>query len=186
MPTTGRTAKAAPATKTGVLSLRIDPGIRSRLEAAAAENGRSLTQEIEDRLQRTFQADDSRQHVFAGFGSRQNFAVCRLIGDLMVHVSAAAGRSWISDAWTADQVRQGIDYLLRQLRPAGDSSPPEPRRYRADQVEQLGEMTAAGQLLYLDVTDSTATPTAKPGEVGYGYEAIKADLGELLRRGGAQ
>src|ERR1700747_2847938 len=72
--------------KVAVFSTRIEPNLRARLEASAVANKRSLTQEIEDRLRRSFGADDARQQLIATFGTRQNFAVCRLIANVMAHV----------------------------------------------------------------------------------------------------
>src|SRR4051794_21240157 len=40
-------------------SVRMTPSLRSRLEAAASKAGRSLTQEIERRLERAFEWDDA-------------------------------------------------------------------------------------------------------------------------------
>jgi hypothetical protein len=42
------------ANKMQPLSLRTTPHMRAKLEAAASENGRSLTAEIEHRLERSF------------------------------------------------------------------------------------------------------------------------------------
>lgn len=56
-------------------STRITPETRAQLEEAAAQTGRSLAQEIEFRLEKSFLTDDAR---FAQFGGKEKFTLCRL------------------------------------------------------------------------------------------------------------
>ena len=45
------------------MTMRLAPHLRTRIESAAAENGRSLTQEVEHRLERSFWEDGLRTLV---------------------------------------------------------------------------------------------------------------------------
>ena len=63
--------------RTAVLSTRLQPDTRARLLQAAKANGRSLSQELEHRLRRTFIEDDKS---IEWYGSEQTAAVVKLIG----------------------------------------------------------------------------------------------------------
>src|SRR5262245_40730201 len=63
--------------RTAVLSTRLQPDTRKRLVAATQASGRSLSQELEHRLRRTFTEDDKAVEFY---GSEQTAAVVKLIG----------------------------------------------------------------------------------------------------------
>lgn len=63
--------------RTAVLSTRLQPDTRARLSQAARANGRSVSQELEHRLRRTFIDDDK---AIEWYGSDQTEAVVKLIG----------------------------------------------------------------------------------------------------------
>src|SRR5689334_20687046 len=66
--------------KTDVMSTRIREDTKAALQAAAKARGHSLSQEIELRLRRSFDEDKG---LIERFGSRRNYAILRLLGDLM-------------------------------------------------------------------------------------------------------
>jgi hypothetical protein len=68
----GRTAA-----RTAVLSTRLQPDTRARLEDAAKSSRRSLSQELEHRLRRSFIEEDA---VVDFYGSKTNAAIVKLIG----------------------------------------------------------------------------------------------------------
>src|SRR6516162_3242286 len=63
--------------RTAVLSTRLQPDTRTRLVAAKEASGRSLSQELEHRLRRTF-IDDDKAIDF--YGSESSAAILKLIG----------------------------------------------------------------------------------------------------------
>ena len=63
--------------RTAVLSTRLQRDTRARLVAAAKANVRSLSQELEHRLRRTFTEDDK---AIDWYGTQQTEAVVKLIG----------------------------------------------------------------------------------------------------------
>src|SRR6516164_3768972 len=73
--------------RTAVLSARIQPDTRRRLVDATEASGRSLSQELEHRLRRTFIDDDKAVEFY---GSDRNEAVLKLVG---VTIQSAAARS---------------------------------------------------------------------------------------------
>jgi hypothetical protein len=62
--------------KSSVFSTRIRPDLRQKLEQAAKKSGRSLSQEIEHRLRRTFVEDEKTAE---NFGDRRTFLLMRMM-----------------------------------------------------------------------------------------------------------
>ncbi len=80
MATRKKTPKAKPAKRVDrrkTTSTRITPETRAKLEATAAQSGRSLAQEIEFRLEQSFEEDEA-------FGGRQLRALFTLFGGAAV------------------------------------------------------------------------------------------------------
>ena len=108
--------------RTAVLSTRLQPDTRARLLGAAKVNQRSLSQELEHRLRRTFIEDDKTVEIY---GTEQTAAVVKLIG-LMLNAAAARtsrrGRhEWLKEQWLFDDVIDAIVHTLLWFRPGGDS-----------------------------------------------------------------
>jgi hypothetical protein len=66
--------------KSTVFSCRLQADTRRRLDVAKTQSGRSLGQELEWWLQRAFKEHDS---AVEHYGSRQNEAICKLIGEII-------------------------------------------------------------------------------------------------------
>jgi hypothetical protein len=104
--------------KRWIMSIRTNADGRSRLEEAAAANGRNLSEEIESRLQRSFQTYDD-------YGGFANAAFVNLLGATIRDIEAQTGKSWRSNLDTYDHVRNAI---LRELELRSPSIPkPKPR-----------------------------------------------------------
>ena len=108
--------------RTAVLSTRLQPDTRARLVAAAKANGRSLSQELEHRLRRTFTEDDK---AIDWYGSEKTAAVVKLIGATIQSASARVPkrgkRDWLKEQWLFDDVMTAIRHVLLWFRPGGDS-----------------------------------------------------------------
>jgi hypothetical protein len=105
-----RTTKPTGGGKRYPLNMRTTRETRERLEAAAAANGRSLAQEVEFRIDRSFAEE-------AGFGGpemrRQAFLMAASFA------VATQGRDWSSDPVAyAEGVAAVLDSLIRGM-PAG-------------------------------------------------------------------
>jgi hypothetical protein len=133
--------------KSAVLSTRIRPDTKAALAEAAKASGRSLSQEIEFRLRRSFAEDEK---IDLGFGDEQTFAVLRTAA-MAVKTSrftteVASGGHWLSDAWAFERVVATVFRVLWAFRPAGDAVPPatfKARQFGAssdgNQLSDLGE-----------------------------------------------
>ena len=135
--------------KTAVFATRITQQLRDKLQAAADAGNTSLSDTIEKRLWMTFELDEERAKMFDQFGGRQNYAVCVFFAQLMIRLSGATGKSWNEQAWTVDQLKEGISRLLLEWRPAGKAKMPPLNRYSGDMAKHLGKHLAEHLLMSL-------------------------------------
>jgi hypothetical protein len=101
--------------------------VRRNLEAAAKVSGRSLAQEAEYRLERSFLG---QQLMFDAmeFGYGEGTAgILLILGDLMNLIRAStlgatgdASREWWNNKYAFDQAKKGIDVILSALEPGGE------------------------------------------------------------------
>lgn len=96
-----RTIKPGEGKKRWILSIRTTTEGRQRLRDAADEQGRSLSEEIENRLQVSFHRDDA-------YGGSANAAFVNLLGALIRDTEAETGKSWRTDRLTWEKVRDRI------------------------------------------------------------------------------
>ncbi len=109
--------------KSKVLSTRIRPDLRAQLDAASKESGRSLSQEIEHRLRRTFIEDEKFMYMF---GSKTNFFIMRAI-DLAIQtvvMNYEQKADWIHNPEIFEQVVKTIGFFLDAIRPPYVIRPP--------------------------------------------------------------
>jgi hypothetical protein len=90
---------------------------------AAKTNNRSVSQELEHRLRRTFIDDDKS---IEWYGSEQTAAVVKLIGATIQSAAVRAsskgkGYNWLTQQWLFDDVMSAIEHTLLWFRPGGDS-----------------------------------------------------------------
>jgi hypothetical protein len=172
----GPVPKGEYAGKSQVLSTRIRPDTREKLEEAARNSGRSLSQEIEHRLRRTFIDDDRIENAF---GSRRNYALMRLIG-AMVEASAKAminpddpdATDWTTDAYLFEQVYQATKLIFEAMRPPGQVQ-------ASFRTQGLGH---AALLLRIIKNADAMLPLDKGTAKQHRAAIIKSDLGELVDR----
>ena len=113
--------------KRKTLTTRITEGTREQLEAAAEATDRSLSQEIEFRLERSFLTDEARRdREERAYGGAHTHALLRLFGDTIKGIEMQTSGSWTEDQYTFDQVRLGIQTFLDALRPT-ESDDDQPR-----------------------------------------------------------
>jgi hypothetical protein len=156
-----------------VLSTRLQPDTRAWLVAAAQANARSLSQELEHRLRRTF-ADDNKAVEFYGTG--QTAAVVKLIG-ATIHSAAARGSAqkkhdWLKEQWLFDDVMDAIAPVLMWFRPGGDSG----RR----EIKLSSGTNRARQLIDEIRASDPSLPITKRSTRQHAMEMLKDKLGDLV------
>ena len=127
----GRPPKGNYAGNSAVLTIRMQPDLRQKLEAVAAGTGKSLSQEIQFRLKNSF-ADEQKQDD--RFGGPKLHAVFRAMAEIAKEVGPTAyflknmepaeGNEWLADPYAFEQVVAGCMKFFAFLRPPGDSTPP--------------------------------------------------------------
>lgn len=102
--------------KRKTLTTRITEETRTNLEKAAEESGRSLSQEIEFRLEQSFQKQFA---VDAAFGSKLRYRQMQILGMAINLIEEQMGGTWQRDEDTFQQVRDGVITFLETLGPMG-------------------------------------------------------------------
>lgn len=163
--------------QTAVLSTRISPELRSRLEAEVERNGKTLSREIEHRLRRSFTEDDQ---ISEAFGSRRNYALMRAISMVLEiwHNPADVLANWRDDPVAYDQMCKKIEGVLKAMRPAGEG------RKLSELEQALADVTAIehpARILQAVQNAEAALPLggARRDQV---LSLIKSDLGDLIDR----
>lgn len=112
------------------LSLRVTPEIRTRLVAAHQASGRSLSQEAEFRLERSFDREDLLIDVLTlAFGSKVVAGFFLLITHAMVAAASTPNQAvdstfdqrstWLDDSAAFDRAATAAMIVLHQLHPTG-------------------------------------------------------------------
>jgi hypothetical protein len=166
MARTGPAPKGEYVDKAKTLSTRITGELRSALDAAKEKSGRSLSQEIEYRLRRSFEEDTKMKDIFGG---RENYAIARLIGCLL----DSHGSDWKRDEENFDYIIASVALVLRLFGPR--STRPHIVELNSEGMPDRTQMAAfiTGRVIAAEVADATdGLPTA----AGDPYPHIKADL----------
>lgn len=146
--------------KRSVLTTRITDDTRKRLEAAAAETGRSLSQEIELRLERSFAAEGAVSDVLAQLiGDAPTSGLLMLFARILSSATQVARANvrnfgtkdnWLDDPDTFALARAQIEGLLAAIDPLENERRREGEK-PGDATLQLGlwldARTASGDLL---------------------------------------
>ncbi len=103
------------------MGFRPTPDIRRELEQAAFANGRSLSQEIEARLEISFAVEQTRAEAFGGDAT---YAVTKALAAAADAVSQKAKRSWLENAGVYREAEKAIFLLLDAFRPGKKGSFP--------------------------------------------------------------
>jgi hypothetical protein len=117
-PGAGRKPRGEFRGKSATLATRIMPSTRAALDRAARENERSLSQEVEYRLQLSIGDDrkNRRQHI-------------RALGEAVMlvarFVERATEKRWNEDAFTGEALRCGVEFLISHF--AARGTPITPR-----------------------------------------------------------
>jgi hypothetical protein len=167
--------------RTAVLSTRIQPDTRARLSQAARANRRSLSQELEHRLRRSFINED---RVIDFYGSQANAAIAHLLGAVIKSTCTEwlvkSGDEWVRDLhkdpgeWLRnpkvfDQVLVAIVHALMWFKPAGSHN--DQLFFYSSVVERLiDEIRAADPSLPLEKGSRRQHPLA----------VLKDELGDLV------
>lgn len=91
------------------INSRIRDELRTRLEDAAKISGRTLSHEIEERLERSF---DEQDQTIRTFHNIENLAMATTIANAWNFIEVTHGKSWMSSPETISLAREVTDLLL--------------------------------------------------------------------------
>jgi hypothetical protein len=172
----GRKPRGEYSGKSLVFSTRISPELRGAMEKAAKSSGRSLSQEVEHRLRRSFAEDET---IVDLFGSRQTYRVMRMMADA-IHICQRpdverpeVSFDWITNPAAFHLARQAIISILDMIEP--DGLPGTDAEMKAGIA--LGHGVAAMMWDKVRTADS-AIPVSKKSRAA----VYKADLSDVLPR----
>lgn len=117
------------------LSLRVTPQMKDRLDAAAAESGRSLTQEAEMRLEHSFDRQDLLSEVLVtAFGRRpagyllmmaRAFADAGTVAGRLVDPTATEVKDWTESKWAVQQAMIALNKAVEWKTKVDEFDDPE-------------------------------------------------------------
>ena len=113
------------------LNMRTTRELRERLEREAADSGRSLAQEIEFRLERSFAEEKSQAEIsdeavggfYTSFGKLETFLVARLLANAIHTIEAVTGKNWMDDPEAHRQTQEACKTILDAFRPPDGKGP---------------------------------------------------------------
>jgi hypothetical protein len=108
----GRPALPAGAAKRASFNTRLRQSIKERLEREAAKAGRSLSEEIERRLEASLEREDIRTRFYGG---PELDALYKQIASAAEFIELKRGKSWIKDYEAFIAFNAALKSILRQL-----------------------------------------------------------------------
>jgi hypothetical protein len=164
-----KSAKAAgrPARRTGERlsknrTFRVREQLDEQLFHAAGSSGRSVSEEIEFRLEQSFTKQESMLEALDLIYGRENAALSMVFAELgraigmwaplaaTVRKKKTQNASWLDDPYLFDQFKLALNALLEGVRPEGEADLPKnsliPRLGMEEPLTRLGEILA-GRIL---------------------------------------
>jgi TraY domain len=167
------------------IGVRVTPEMKRRLEAAAEQSGRSLTQEAELRLERSFDRQDLLSEVLTtAYGSKQVAGIIMTIAiafNLAGHQAVMFSQPqksrdpaqptdfWLSDPYAFAHAVESVIRVLETVRPDGDANLP---KGQPGWSVAVGTSTALGVMGRIK-SESVATEVERQ---------VRALLGEIVER----
>lgn len=153
-------------------AVRLPTALAENIESAAKSKGKSISEELVNRLERTFTDD---KHIVDAFGHVDNYLLMKLAS-----FALQKSDNWLHDANAFDSCMRTLVDVLERVRPGG------PRDARELAMSILGEDVGAS--LYADalwsvVQEATA---AKPLQLRTDIEhlalRLKSQMGDVVMR----
>jgi hypothetical protein len=166
-PGPGRKPKGEFKGKLATFSTRITPDLRKKLDRAALESGRSVSQEAERRLTSSFYDGGSSDDPAAE-------ALCFTIGLLARSARFNRQMTWQTHPFLHQAFKLALSKWLDRLAPTKDPSLPEPEQFTAEQFATMIELALWNKVQTVDLPDiGVPGPFAK---LVYKMSNVRGDL----------
>src|SRR4051794_14659045 len=163
--------------KSSVFSTRIRPDLRQKLEQGAKKSGRSLSQEIEHRLRRSFVEDEK---IAERFGDRKTFLLLELMAKA-IQFKGTEGKpgEWLENPDDFELAIAAALAVLEAVRPKGFVDRDNPflqvaTRYQAENI--------ANEIWHAIKAANPALALNKGSREDHRNAITKTDLGEIAER----
>jgi hypothetical protein len=163
--------------KSSVFSTRIRPDLRQKLEQGAKKSGRSLSQEIEHRLRRTFVQD---QEISEMFGDRRTFLLMKMMAAAIQFKgdNRPAG-AWLENPDDFEVAIAAALLVLEAVRPSGPVDPDNPFLAYANRVKAEGIAFE----IWKKIKTADPVPSLTRGTRADHWNSVtKVDLGKVADR----
>ena len=107
--------------KTAAFTTRLRPRLKGSLEVAAANAGRSLSEEIERRLERSFDEEEAFEQYLGG---AEMLGLFKAMAGVAAAIEARIGTAWLEDQMAFTTVVAAWAALLNQHSPEKSQSVP--------------------------------------------------------------
>lgn len=165
------------------LNTRTTKQLRDRLEAAATASGRSLAQEVEARLEKSFAEEDILLRVF---GTPHDMLLLRTIAAALSQIQGTTGTLWSRDRETLRQCQMAVEQILFAI--WGGSRRDHPRKSQAyiDKIDARlpeGVELAAIAVQYAMSEVGLAFPPDDDGEIGTPPPGMQIKMSTVASKG---
>jgi hypothetical protein len=169
----GPRPKGEYAGKSSVFSTRIRPDLRKRLEKAAKTSGRSLSQEVEHRLRRSFVEDDK---IADAFGDRRTYRLMRLMSDA-IQLSQNNAENWLDDPYRFRVALAAMRSVVEAIQPDTPSRDVVDYANRESATGAVGAAIAAK--IWLGVVEAKHSIELGSGSLADHINSVaRSDIGE--------
>jgi TraY domain len=142
-------------TKSVHVGFRMTPQLHELLVEEAQKAGRSLSQEIDFRLRRSFEFEGPHQQLKDRFGGETTYWVFLIAGNLVRRLENFTGERWWRDPYTHRQLKVLMATILDCFKP--DGRPRTPTKFVAIN-EPLGQHLAERELANIESTLFDSNP----------------------------
>ena len=98
--------------KRASFTTRLRGELKERLEEEAQIAGRSLSEEIEFRLETSVLSQDARDRLFGG---NHNVALAQILGSSVALIETVRGSTWVADRETCGAVLKSVPMVLEKV-----------------------------------------------------------------------
>jgi hypothetical protein len=188
-PGAGRKPRGDYRGKAATFTTRIQPELRAALDKAARESNRSLSQEVERRLDESFKI---AAKIARDFGPPHIAAFSHLVSEVGRMAELMTGKRWREDRFTFEAFKSAVNILLDRLAYDGDLQLPERCALSANETdrhspgfgEQMRRPDGVGAAIALGLWSQIEMSDTPPPRKGvhlanqfYALPKVRRDLG---------
>jgi hypothetical protein len=194
----GRPARTPQPGERVPMSWRVTPELKAQLDRVAAQSGRSVAQEIEQRLEASFQDERRLKDALDLTLGPQFSGIVILLAHAMRDASRIAHSvaqfyarhyssgeappdDWVSDPFSYDQMVRAAIMILEALRPEGERVPASLLNPRIVHGVDLTEMDRnVARAVVTPYLEALSDPTTSADAVSRDHQRIGAEIREKL------